>query len=55
MITPKELQYIKELLEALQRKCKTDALYCNTRDGIRIIERELDFAGFRETESRKYD
>jgi hypothetical protein len=44
MMTPKELQFIKELLQALHRNCKTDALYCNCRDGIKIIDRELSEA-----------
>jgi hypothetical protein len=42
MLTKDELQYIKELLEALARKCKTDALYVNCRTGIKVIERELN-------------
>lgn len=41
MITLKELNFIKELLEALARKCKSDALYVNTSDGLKIIRREI--------------
>jgi hypothetical protein len=41
-MTNKELQYIKQLLEALQRKCKTDNLYFWTCRGLDIINRELE-------------
>ena len=41
MMTPNELKCIKELIEALQRKCKTDALYLNCVDGLKIVNREL--------------
>lgn len=41
MMSIDELIRQKELLEALGRKCKTDALYLNTRDGIKVINREL--------------
>lgn len=40
-MTKKELQLIKELLEALLRKCKTDALHVNTLKGLEIIYKEL--------------
>jgi len=41
-MTKDELRLIKELLEALARKCKTDALYVNCRTSIKVIERELN-------------
>lgn len=40
-MTKSELQFIKELIKALSRKCKTEALYQNTQDGIKIINKEL--------------
>lgn len=42
MLTRQELITQKQLLEALARKCKTDALYLNTREGIKVIDRELE-------------
>lgn len=42
MMTMKELTFIKDLLEALHRKCKTDALYVWTSDGLKIIKREIE-------------
>lgn len=41
MITRNELIYIRELLEALQRECKTDALYSGAKRGIDILVREM--------------
>lgn len=41
-MTKDELIYQKQLLEALLRKCKSDALYLWTKKGIEIINRELD-------------
>lgn len=41
MISKEELIKIKNLLEMLRIKCKTDPLYYNTVKGIEIIEREL--------------
>lgn len=42
MMTKDELIKIKQLLESLERKCQTDQLYIWCRDGIAIIQRELD-------------
>jgi hypothetical protein len=41
MMTKDELIKIKQLLEALERKCKTDTLYDWTREGLVIIKREI--------------
>lgn len=40
-MTKEELVFIKQLLEALARKCKTEALYINTKEGLNIVNREI--------------
>jgi len=41
-MTKEELQLIKECLEALIRKCKTDGLYIPTKKALDIVIRELN-------------
>lgn len=42
MMTKRELILIRQLLEALKIKCKSDALYTSTMMGINILEREIE-------------
>jgi len=40
-MTKRELELIKECLEALKRKCKTEGLYVHTEIAIDIVNKEL--------------
>ena len=42
MLTKAELLLIRGLLDALARKCQTVGLYTPTREGIKVIDRELN-------------
>jgi hypothetical protein len=42
MMSYDELKFIRELLEALFRKCKSDALREWTFEGLSIVKREMD-------------